>query len=143
MVGPPGNDKTQFAKSLALEYGWRMLITNHREGLKDLTPQHNALFLDDYSLKDLTDQAILALLETTDNRVVRILHGSITKQKNLIQLFVFNKDVFIEIELLFKRNEYLKRCIIQRIPHDFIINVNVVNNKIINIHNHIYINWSY
>jgi len=36
--------------------------------------------------------------------------------------------------------QYARRCIIQRIPYDFIINVNIVNNQTINIHNHIYNN---
>ena len=48
--------------------------------------------------------------------------------------------MFLGKKRLFSRKEFLKKCSIVNIPSDFIINVNVVNNYHINLHNHIYNN---
>ena len=45
-------------------------ILNHRESLKNLTDDHDALFYDDMSLKDLDEHTILSLLESNDDRTI-------------------------------------------------------------------------
>ena len=140
MVGPAGSGKTQYAKSLAHENNWKMLIANHREGLKALTREHNALLLDDMSLQDLDEHIILSLLERNDPRSIRILHGSVTKGKDFIQILAFNREVFLRLRDIFTRKEYSRRCRIVQIPSDFIVNVNIQNNFTIHIHNNIYSN---
>ena len=56
-----GCGKTQYVKSLSSEYSWKLLMVNHKEGLRDLTDDHDGFpwfFLDDVSLDGL-DQPTL------------------------------------------------------------------------------------
>ena len=143
LVGPPGSGKTQFVKALASLAGWYMHIVNHRESIKYLTDQHDSIFFDDMSLESLDEYTILALLETNDDRNIRVLHSSVFKRKGLVEVFALNKEVFLKMRELFERDEYARRCNIVQVPADFIINVNVVNNiniNNVNIHNQIYNN---
>lgn len=148
LVGPPGCGKTQFVKALAKKYKWNILFINHREGFKHLTPEHDAVALDDTSLENLDAGALLALFEKDDSRTVRILHGSVEKKGGLVQIFIFNKEVFDDISHHFKQRQFSRRVYIVIAPNDF-INPKVVNNlninnthntQNINIHNHIYNN---
>ena len=80
IIGPPGCGKTQFIKALITELG---LNAHTTEGIKFLSPEHEILVLDDCSLQDLNDSATLALLETCEDQIVRVMHGSVCKRKGL------------------------------------------------------------
>ena len=145
LVGPGGCGKTQFVKALAKENGWKMLIVNHKEGLKDLTVKHDAVFFDDLVVDSFNAQEWLALLEGDDQRTIRLLYSSIRKRGGLAQILAFNKTAFSRIKKNFKRTEILRRCHVVPIPPNFIINQNITNNNniLINpkiIHQHIYNN---
>ena len=97
LVGPPGCGKTQFVKALASLMGWNMLILNHKESLKKLSGEHDGIFYDDMSFKDVDDFTLLAMFESVDNRDIRILNKVIDKRGGLIQIFALNKKVFQQI----------------------------------------------
>lgn len=140
LVGPAGCGKTQFVKALASENGWHMLLVNHKEALKNLSEAHDALFLDDISLDSIDEHTLLALLETNDDRTIRILRGTVHKRKGLVQMFAFNKLVFGQLRKVLQRREFARRCEVVRVPQEFIINVNVFKNCTITNHNNIYNN---
>ena len=143
LVGPAGCGKTQFIKAMASEKGWNVLRISHKEGLKYLTSEHDALICEELSLQDLDDQAFLALLETQDATLIRILHTIVEKKPGLVQIFAFNKTPFLELAHWFNRYEFARRCMIVQVPSDFINNRNITNNyqlNQINVHNHIYNN---
>ncbi len=64
-----GSGKTQYVKSLSSEYSWKLFMVNHKEGLRDLTDDHDGFprfFLDDVSLDGLDELTLLSLIETCD-----------------------------------------------------------------------------
>ena len=141
MVGLAGTGKTQFVKALAKKHGWLLLMMNHKEGLRALREVFDAICWDDVSLDGIDEDTLLAMLETNENKTIRILHGSVNKRQGLIQIFTFNEIHFRELIPLLKRHEYSRRCIIVIVPEDFIINrPSVVQNINISSHTHIYNN---
>ena len=140
MVGPTACGKTQFAKALAKEHGWNMLIANHREGLKDLTFEYNAIFFDDLSFQDLDHDTILAILESKDFTTIRVLYGAVDKKGGMVQMMAFNDRVWEELCPIFERHEYARKFCVAHIPNNFIITSTLVNNVSYKIHNHIYNN---
>lgn len=125
-------------RKLAMVNVWNILILNHKEGLKDLTHDHDALFMDDLSLQDIDGQALLALLETETDKMIRVLRNTVMKQQGLTQIMAFNKEPFLEIAGFFERKEFIRRCVIERVPDDFLNTSRVTNNLQINVHNYIY-----
>ena len=62
-----GCGKTQFVKALCEKYSWKLLLANHKEGLRDLTDDHDGFpRFDDVSLDDLDEPTLLSLIETCD-----------------------------------------------------------------------------
>ncbi len=78
----------------------------------------------DPAITDMDEHLLLALMESNDDRTLRILRSAAHKRN----IFALNKTVFLKMSDVFDRKELSKRCQIVQVPRDFIINVNVVNN---------------
>lgn len=66
--GEAGVGKTLFCKALADHFGWNILVINHTEGIKKLTPKHNDIFFDDPTFKDLNADQLLVFITTDDSK---------------------------------------------------------------------------
>lgn len=105
LVGASGSGKTQFANTIAAKEQKRMLTINHIQGLKLLAKHHEIILFDDFSPQDINDEQWLALLETEQDRHIRVLHGSVFKPKGMIQIFACNVKGFRRFAYLFKHAE--------------------------------------
>ena len=140
LVGPPGVGKTVWIKILKEEKSWKMLKINHMEGFKDLTDQHTAIVLDDFAFTSISRNEFLALVENTADMNIRVCYGSVKKKMNMIQAFICNYETFFEILDYLKLGQVSRRVRIVELPDNFMKNVSITNNVMINNHTYIHNN---
>lgn len=105
------------------------------EGIKKLTPKHNAILFDDPTFKDLSGEQLLAFITTDDSKEVRVMHGIVEKPAHLIQMMTMNVDSLKRLAPLLQKRQYKRRLLIENLTDTILfptINVNVT----INNHNH-------
>jgi hypothetical protein len=133
LVGDSGVGKSQFVLALAKELGWLMEIINQVEGIRRISPQHNAIFFDDFSFGKIDEEQLLALVDTEFRKDLRVLYGAVSKLPGLVQVFAMNHEALAKIEPSISQPRFLRRIEIVHIPNDFMPNVQIniqINNTL-------------
>ncbi len=61
---------------------------------------------------------------------IRVLYMAIEKpEEGLVRIFAFNKAAFKDLTSMLRRREYSRRCLIEVVPKNFIINNIIVNSN--------------
>ena len=98
MVSEAGHGKTLYARTLAKTLGLKVLICNHIEGLKELPRDnaYNGIIFDDFCFAGIDTQQLIAILDSSDTKDIRILH-QVIKKKPGTQIVTLNKDAFVTL----------------------------------------------
>ncbi len=133
LIGASGVGKTQLAKAFAQHKGLKTLVVSHLEGFKDLESQHDCVIVDDANMKGLDPIQLLALIDSQQNKTLRVLYGTANKKKELIQMFTMNKQEFLHIKDSLLQERFARRMLFSEIKAPIInLNVNIQVNNVVN-----------
>jgi DNA replication protein DnaC len=136
LMGASGVGKTQLAKAFAQDKGLKTLVVNHLEGFKDLESQHDCIIVDDANMRGLDATQLLAVVDSQQNKTLRVLYGTANKKKGLIQMFTMNKQEFLHIKHFLHEERFARRMLFSEIKAPIInMNVNIQVNNVVN-HNY-------
>lgn len=123
LIGKTGTGKTAWLMAFMAKHKLKPLQITHKQGLKDLAPEHTAIIANDYSFKeDANDpEQVLALFETQQPTQMRILYQCITKPSGLVQVFTCNREGIRTIVPMLNEERFLRRIEVVHIADDFII----------------------
>lgn len=136
LAGPSGVGKTQFCKAYAQSKALKALVINHTEDFKKLDDKHECVVIDDANLHQLDTTQLLAVIDNTVQKTLRVLYTTVNKKPGLTQMLTMNKPEYEKIKNLFKQKRFSRRLVFSEIK-DCIINLNV-NIQINNTTNHNY-----
>lgn len=104
--GPSGLGKTQFV----LSHFKNPLVITHMDGLRSLSPDHDAIVFDDMSFSHYPPEAVIHLLDIELPRDIHIRYGVATIPANTVKIFTHNSfNPFYKIEIPSEQQEAIER----------------------------------
>ena len=131
LVGDSGVGKTLFAKAFLNDRKLKTLIVNHKEDFQKIDHMHDAILIDDANLIDFERSQLLAILDNTNNKTLRVLYKDVLKRKHLTQIVTMNYKPFFKLLNTLLEDAFARRVILFRPKEPFITNLTfnqVVNN---------------
>lgn len=133
LTGDSGTGKTQLTKAFAKAKGYSTLVVNHTEGYKNLQSNHDCIIVDDANMRNLDATQLLALVDSAQNKTLRVLYGTVNKKKELIQMFTMNKHEFLYIKDFLKEERFARRICFSELKQPIInLNVTIQVNNVVN-----------
>jgi nucleoside-triphosphatase THEP1 len=133
LTGPSGSGKTQFCKAVAADKNLKALLVNHVEGFKHLNAMHDCIIIDDANMHELNETDFLSVIDSQQNKTLRVLYGTVNKKPGLIQMFTLNRPEFLKIQKLLKQERVARRVIFSELKGPIInLNVNIQINNVTN-----------
>lgn len=133
LVGFSGVGKTSFLKTFIKQLN--ILYISHLEEFKNLKSYHKAILIDDANLEGLESSQLLSILETREHRTIRVLYGSVTKQKSLIQMIALNQENLVRLQKTLNVAKFCRRIVLVHTPIPFMVNLNINYTQNVNIYN--------
>lgn len=124
LAGPSGVGKTQFCKAYAQDKALKALVVNHTEDFKKLDDKHECVIVDDANMHQLDATQLLAVIDNTVQKTLRVLYAAVSKKPGLTQMLTMNKPEYEKIKNLFKQERFSRRLVFSEIK-GCIINLNV------------------
>lgn len=140
LIGEAGTGKSMFCYALAKAKNYRVLTVNHPDSIRELKADHDMVLFDDLNFKEIDPIQLLAFIDTTMQKTIRVLHGTVVKPKGKIQAFTLNKDVARKLRNMVLQDQYLRRMHVVELHKPILVNINVNLTQEFHIHNHIYNN---
>ena len=128
LVGESGIGKTSYAKVFCASHGLKPLFVNHREGFKRINSSYDAVIIDDANLSQFEDTQILALLDNSAPKTLRVMYQSVRKKRGVVMIVLMNRAQFKKLYPIFTQDAYARRVVIYEPKQPFMINVNITNN---------------
>lgn len=136
LIGESGIGKTEFGKVFCIEKQLKTLVVNHKEDFQKIDLSHDAIIVDDANVGDFEKTQLLALLDNTTDRSVRVLYQTVTKKEGVVMIMLMNHAQLKDIYQTVKQKPFLRRALVYEPEQPFMINVNIQNNiQIHNVHN--------
>ena len=128
LVAESGIDKTSYAKVFCEHHGWKTLIVNHKEDFQRINSSYDAVIIDDANLAQFEDTQILALLDNSAPKTLRVMYQSVRKKKGVVMMILMNHMQFKKVYPILKQKAFARKIVLYKPTPPFIINVNITNN---------------
>jgi hypothetical protein len=125
LVGKSGIGKTEFAKVFALKNNFKTLVVNHKEGFQRIKNSYQAIIVDDANVNEFTETQLLALIDNSTSKSIRIMYKTVRKKKGVVTIILMNHQQFNHIKHLLKQEAFARRSVICEPQSPFMINVNI------------------
>lgn len=95
LIGDAGTGKSRFIQSYVIDLlGLHPLIINDFNSIKSFNCNvHNAIIIDDASLKNLEREVLIKLLDSEEKSTFRVTHGSIEIPERTPRFLISNKEL--------------------------------------------------
>lgn len=97
LYGEGGTGKTSFARALAFQNNFKMLMVNHRDDFKKYDFSYNLIVFDDFQFNDLNRDQVLAALDSKQTRTINVKNGHVTKKGGLPHIVAINPTAFTNL----------------------------------------------
>ena len=132
LVGESGIPKSSYGKMFCADHPLKTLIMNHREDFKIINSSYDVIIIDDANLSQFEETQILALLDNSAPKTLRVIYQSVRKKAGAIMMILVNHRQFKKLYTIFTQDGYARRVVVFQPKQPFMINVNITNNCIFN-----------
>lgn len=96
------------------------MLANHKEDFSRLDRSYDAILLDDATLTNLKPTELLAFVDSTSAKTLRVLYKAVSKKEKLVQMVTMNKEEFKALFPILNTDRFARRITFQVLKEPFI-----------------------